>query len=105
MLLVLLGAADQVFSSTANATLQIQSDPRYRVRVMSLFSAFFIGMQGVSGVLVGALADRFGPTAAMTVGGVGAIVVAAIVLAVNRRRRPLQDRGNNGALRTKPASP
>ncbi|MDI9949248.1 MFS transporter [Rhodococcus sp. IEGM 248] len=105
MLLVLLGAADQVFSSTANATLQIQSDPRYRVRVMSLFSAFFIGMQGVSGVLVGALADLFGPTAAMTVGGVGAIVVAAIVLGVNRRRRPLQDRGNNGALRTKPASP
>jgi MFS family permease len=88
-LMVLLGAADQAFASTANATLQLITAPEFRSRVLALYSAFFVGTQGLSGLYVGALSDLFGPRTALLSAGTATVVAGlAAAVAARRGRRP-----------------
>jgi MFS family permease len=89
LLLVAAGAAFTLWSSNANAVLQLGAPDRLRGRVLALYYLAFNGTMPVGGVLAGWLAQAGGTPLAFAVGGAGALgasVVAAAVLARSRGR-------------------
>ncbi|WP_186526294.1 MFS transporter [Leekyejoonella antrihumi] len=80
-LLAVCGLASTSFSTTANASVQLASDPKVRGRVMSLYMMVFMGGTPVGGPVSGWLADRFGAPAAMMICG-GICLIATIVSAL-----------------------
>jgi MFS family permease len=95
VLLVGVGVAMMVFLATANSTLQLESDPAMRGRVMALYGLVFLGSTPVGGPIIGWVAEHWGARAGLALGGIAsflaAVVAAAPVLAgrvdVGRRRR------------------
>lgn len=81
VLLIGVGVGSILFSSVANALLQLTSAPEMRGRVMSLWTVAFLGSTPIGGPIIGLLSDRFSPRVALIFGG-GAAVVAAIYGAV-----------------------
>jgi MFS family permease len=77
-LLCITGAGFITFMLTANATLQLSSDPARRGRVMALYAFVFAGTTPIGAPLVGWVADVFGPRHSVALGGTAAI-------AANRR--------------------
>jgi predicted MFS family arabinose efflux permease len=59
-LLVILGGAGIVFSSSANTRLQLSVPNELRGRIMSLYFLLFAGTTPIGGILVGVLAAHFG---------------------------------------------
>ncbi len=68
------GAASVAVISLSNATLQLNSDPKLRGRVMSLFSMALIGSTPIGGPLVGWIGENISPRFSLFIGGVAAIV-------------------------------
>lgn len=81
VLLVPTGAAVLLFTTTANALVQLGSDPAVRGRVMALYVLVFLGGTPAGAPLIGVVAEHFGPRASLTVGGV-VCAVSAVVAAV-----------------------
>lgn len=83
--LIPLGMASLTITTTANAYVQTSTDPRFRGRVMSLYSAILMGGTPIGAPLVGWVIDTAGPR-----WGLGAAVLAgaagACVGLVHRRR-------------------
>ena len=67
--LVGVGAATITFLSTANTTLQLNSDPAKRGRVMALYGVLFLGSTPVGGALSGWLAEVAGARSPLWLGG------------------------------------
>ena len=86
VVLLAVGAGSVTFLSLGNSTLQLESDPSMRGRVMSLWSVAFLGSTPVGGPLVGLIGGQLGPRYALGVGGVAALAAGAYGLA--RLRRP-----------------
>ena len=87
------GMAVILFTATANATVQLASDEHVRGRVMALYALVFLGGTPLGGPLMGWLAERFGPPAALAVGGVASAGAAALVgLVLLHRRGPVARR-------------
>lgn len=84
--LVAVGAASVWFLSTGNATLQMNSAPAMRGRVMALWAVAFLGSTPVGGPIIGWIAQHVGPRWALGVGAAAALVAAAMGSAVLRRR-------------------
>jgi MFS family permease len=77
--LVIIGLSAQTFTTTANSTLQLSTEPEMRGRVIALFLAIAVGATPIGAPLVGWVADTFGPRWALGVGaasGFGAVIVA-----------------------------
>lgn len=68
-------------TTTANAMVQMRSDPSMRGRVMALYMALFVGGKPLGAPIIGAIGDVLGPR--WTV-GVGAIAVGITLAAVAR---------------------
>ncbi len=68
-----LGAASVTVIALSNATLQLGSEPRFRGRVMALFSVAFLGSTPIGGPIVGFVAEQTGPRFALGLGAVAAI--------------------------------
>jgi MFS family permease len=81
------GWASVTFSSTVNSTLQLNSAPSMRGRVMALWSVAFQGTTPIGGPLIGLLIDHTNPRMGL-VAGAGACLVAALggTVAVALRR-------------------
>jgi MFS family permease len=75
-ILLLVGACSVTFLALGNATLQLNSEPSMRGRVMSLWSVAFLGSTPVGGPLVGLIAGHFGARYGLGIGGVAALVAA-----------------------------
>jgi MFS family permease len=75
--LVAVGLASIAFSALANSTLQLESKPEMRGRVMSLWTVAFLGSTPIGGPIMGWLSDHSSPRAALAVGGVAAMIAAA----------------------------
>jgi len=69
-----LGFAVMVFIITANSMLQLSSKGEFRGRVMAIYGMVFLGSTPVGAVMIGWLAERYGPRAGFAVGGLVAIV-------------------------------
>jgi MFS family permease len=75
--LALIGISAQTFSTTANGTLQLGTEPAMRGRVMAIFVAVALGGTPLGAPIVGFVADRMGPRFAL---GVGALAGFAATL-------------------------
>lgn len=85
--LVAIGASSASFSATTQATLQLRSDPRFRGRVMALYSVVFLGTTPLGSPLVGWMAERLGVRVAFALcGAVTGLAAAGVLLALSRRR-------------------
>jgi len=93
ILLVAVGTAVMLFLATANTTLQLNSDPAMRGRVMALYGLVFLGSTPVGGPLLGWISEEWGPRVGLGLGG--ALSLAAAAAASSRihmrRRSPTPD--------------
>ncbi|HEX7667032.1 MAG TPA: MFS transporter, partial [Polyangiaceae bacterium] len=85
--LVLVGVAAQTFTTTANGTVQLSTEPGMRGRVMAMFLAITLGGTPVGAPLVGWVADRYGPRWSLGVGAMAGMVAALTGLVYLARRR------------------
>ncbi|HVE98981.1 MAG TPA: MFS transporter [Mycobacteriales bacterium] len=69
LMLVPTGAAIILFTSTANATVQLGTPAALRGRVMSVYILVFVGVAAFGAPLMGWVAELSGPRGAMAVGG------------------------------------
>ena len=89
--LLAVGVSMMLFLATANATLQLNSPPAVRGRVMAVYGLVFLGSTPVGGPLLGAVAGEWGARAGLAVSGAASLAVALAAVAVPRlrlRRRP-----------------
>jgi len=78
--LILIGIASQTFTTTANSTMQLATEPAMRGRVMAMFLAIALGGSTIGAPIVGGVADHFGPRWALAVGGVATLCAALVGL-------------------------
>ena len=76
VLLLVVGACSVTFLSRGNASLQLNSEPAMRGRVMSLWSVAFLGSTPVGGPLVGFIGGSLGARYGLGIGGVAALAAA-----------------------------
>jgi len=69
--LALLGASMSSSASLINTLLQTSAPDRLRGRVISLYALAWLGLVPVGNLQAGAVAERFGPAAALFVGATG----------------------------------
>jgi MFS family permease len=86
--LALAGGASISFMATANSTLQLNSAPSMRGRVMALWFVAFQGSTPIGGPLVGWVMAAAGARAGLGVGGVTCLLVAVLGLVALRRLTP-----------------
>ncbi|MGI8803981.1 MAG: MFS transporter, partial [Solirubrobacteraceae bacterium] len=85
--LLLVGAASTAFMSTSASTLQLRADPRFRGRVMALWSVAFLGSTPIGGPLIGAVSEYLSPRAGLIVGAAACVACAGVGwTAANRLR-------------------
>lgn len=77
VLLVVAGLLSITFNATANASIQLSTEPRVRGRVMSIYMLVFAGGTPIGSTIVGAITEVWGAPAALIVSG--AICVAATI--------------------------
>ncbi len=85
--LALAGAGSISFMATGNSTLQLNSEPEMRGRVMSLWFVAFQGSTPIGGPLVGWIMAVIGPRAGLGLGALTLIVVGLGGLVAMRRVR------------------
>jgi MFS family permease len=76
--LVLVGICSINFSSLGNSTLQLESSPQMRGRVMSFWSVAFLGSTTIGGPIVGWFAEAAGARWGLALGGLAALTAAAL---------------------------
>ena len=86
--LALAGWASISFMATGNSTLQLNSEPTMRGRVMSLWFVAFQGSTPIGGPIVGFVMAQLGARAGLGLGAITCMVAAAMGLVVLRRLRP-----------------
>jgi len=87
VLLVPLGAASMVFLTTANSTLQLNSQHHMRGRVMAIYALVFLGSTPIGGPIVGWISEQWGARAGLFVGGGASLVAVLAVMAGTWRQR------------------
>jgi len=78
LLLAVSGFFSIYFISTGNATLQLESLPQMRGRVMALWGVVFLGSAPIGGPIVGWVGEYIGPRWGLGIGGIAAMVAAGI---------------------------
>jgi MFS family permease len=76
--LAIVGYASVSFLATGNTTLQLESDPSMRGRVMSLWAIAFLGTTPIGGPLLGWIVASSSGRVGLGVGAVACIVAAGI---------------------------
>jgi MFS family permease len=76
--MVLVGFVSVAFVALGNTMLQLASKDSMRGRVMSLWSMGFQGTTPIGGPVIGYIADHANPRVGLAVGGVAALIAAAL---------------------------
>jgi MFS family permease len=79
-----MGACILMFTTTANATVQLATEPAMRGRVMALYVLVFLGTTPIGAPVVGAVSEAAGPRAGLALGGVSCLLAAAAMAAAHR---------------------
>ena len=87
-LLFLMGAANQVYMTTANTSLQLSLPNEFRGRVMSVWGLTW-SLMPLGGTISGTIAEYAGAPAALAIGGVLVTLMAGVVAAFMPRVRQL----------------
>jgi MFS family permease len=86
--LALVGYSSISFLSMANSTLQLQTDPQMRGRVMALWSVAFLGSTPIGGPIIGWVTSAAGARVGLAVGAASCVIAAVIgLLGVRRLQR------------------
>lgn len=83
--MLVVGFFSITFTTRGETTLQLESKPSMRSRVMSLWSVAFLGSTPIGGPVIGWLGEHLSPRWGMAVGGVAAIVAGAFGLLAARK--------------------
>jgi MFS family permease len=83
--LVFVGITSINFSSIGNSMLQLESSPQMRGRVMSFWSIAFLGSTTIGGPIVGWFASTAGARWGLALGGLAAILAAALGILTLRK--------------------
>jgi len=75
--MVLVGFCSIIFLSLGNITLQLESDPKMRGRVMSLWAVAFLGSTPIGGPIIGWIGQYASPRWGLATGGFAAFAGAA----------------------------
>ena len=86
LLMVPLGVSAMLFAITANSTLQLNSRPDMRGRVMALYGVVFLGSTPIGAPIIGWIGEHVGPRAGFLVAGLAALLVGGVALAIAGRR-------------------
>ncbi len=78
VLLVIVGASAQTFSTSTNSFVQLSTDPDMRGRVMAILLAIALGGTPIGAPVVGWVADTFGPRWALGVGAASGFAAAIV---------------------------
>jgi MFS family permease len=78
--MVVVGFFSIYFTSLGNSILQLESAPQMRGRVMAFWAVAFLGSTTVGGPIVGSIGETVGPRWGLAVGGLAAVVAAALGL-------------------------
>ncbi|MGI8685479.1 MAG: MFS transporter [Acidimicrobiales bacterium] len=87
VLLVPVGVSVMLFLATANATLQLNSSPAMRGRVMAIYGLVFLGTTPLGGPLLGFVSEHWGARAGMALSGGASLAVALVALGMPSLRR------------------
>ncbi len=82
VLAIPVGFMSQTLIASANAAVQITTEPSFRGRVMALYTMIFLGVTPFGAPLIGWVAEQFGARWSMAVGGVASILAAVGVALV-----------------------
>jgi MFS family permease len=85
-----MGTLSMVFVSIANSTLQLNSDPSMRGRVLSLFTVAYQGSTPIGAPIVGYIGQQLGARYSVAIGGAAALVAGAYGIASALRRRAVR---------------
>ncbi|WP_341992358.1 MFS transporter [Azorhizobium sp. AG788] len=85
-LLILVGFASIMFITTGNSTLQLVAEPRFRGRVMALWSTAFIGSTPIGATIIGYI-DSVNPRLALMTGAAACLAAALVGTWTNRWHR------------------
>jgi MFS family permease len=94
MAMVIVGFCSINYSSLGNTTLQLESVPEMRGRVMSFWTISFLGMTTFGGPIVGRFAEVFGGRYGLVLGGTAALAAAAIGAITLRNFQTLKTTSN-----------
>ncbi len=87
VLLVPVGVSVMLFLATANATLQLNSSPAMRGRVMAIYGLVFLGTTPLGGPLLGFVSEHWGARSGLALSGTASLVVALVALGMPSLRR------------------
>ena len=76
--LAVVGATSVGFLAVGNTTLQLTSDPRFRGRVMALWTVAFLGSTPLGAPIIGWVSEHVSPRGGLVVGGLACLVAAGI---------------------------
>jgi MFS family permease len=83
----LIGLATITLLNSANATLQVESDPEFRGRVMAIYMTIVMGGTPIGAPVIGWIGETYGARWTLIVGGV--LVLVGVVLALLLHRSSL----------------
>ena len=85
-----MGTLSMVFVSIANSTLQLNSDPSMRGRVLSLFTVAYQGSTPIGAPIVGYIGQQLGARYSVAIGGAAALAAGAYGIATALGRRAVR---------------
>ncbi len=97
--LIVIGASAQTFSTTANAMVQLATEPDMRGRVMAILLALALGGTPFGAPIVGWVADKFGPRCALAVGAAAGFTATFVAIYYLTKYRHLRLHLDAGRLR------
>lgn len=97
--LILIGVSAQTFTTSANSTVQLSTDPAMRGRVMAIYMAIILGGTLFGAPIVGWVADTFGPRWALGIGATAGFTAAIVGIQYLTKYRHLRVRIDAGRLR------
>ena len=86
-LMVLVGIFSILFTTMGNTTVQLNSKPEMRGRVMAFWSMAFMGSTAVGGPIIGWLGQHIGPRWGLAVGGFSAIFAACLGFIILKKEK------------------
>lgn len=84
------GYANLSFLNTGNSTLQLNTEDKYRGRVMSVYSLINVGTTPIGNLIVGASMDNFGGASGFFLSGMVTMVIMIIFCIVNAKKTSLK---------------
>ena len=85
VLLIPTGFFALTVTTIANSTVQLNSDPAIRGRVMGVYMLVFLGSTPIGAPIIGWASQELGARAGLYIGGLSSLVAAIVVLAVLHR--------------------